>query len=91
MTRKLMIYCPEIYLESFVLLTIIDESYYIRAFTGSKKGMKWKADVVTISQFLRRFPIVHQYDVSEERVSVENETYWEDRTIELNQKNLIGA
>ena len=44
--EKLMIYCPEIYPESFVHLSIKDEGYYIRAFTGPREFEgRWKQPV----------------------------------------------
>lgn len=91
--KQLMIYCPDIYPESFVHLSIRGEGYYIRAFTGPRGyGGKWKLpDVYTTSDLLRRFQFTHQIDVSgaEDRVNLENKEYWEDRTIKLNRQYSI--
>ncbi len=87
--RKLMVYCPAIYPESFVHLSIRGESYAIRAFAGPRKNQKWKhPGVTTTSELLDRFQFTHQIDVSVERKNLESEKqYWVSRTVELNRRH----
>ena len=71
-----MVYCPEIYPESFVHLSIRGESYAIRAFTGSKKFDKWKQPGMSrTSELLAHYRFVHTIDVSgtEDRVNLKKE------------------
>ena len=90
-TQKLMVYCPDIYSESFVHLSIRGESYAIRAFSGSRKFEKWKQpDVSTTSELLDRFQFAYRIDVSGERKNVGSEKqYWVSRTTELNRLHSI--
>ncbi len=90
-TRKLMVYCPEIYPESFVHLSIKGESYRIRAYTGPKRFKTWKqTGTPTTSELLSEHRFVHELDVSRERENLASEReYWVRRTIELNRQHSI--
>jgi hypothetical protein len=86
--QKLMIYCPEIYPDSFVHLSVRGESYKIRAYVGSKQfNGPWKQEGVTrTSELFERFRFVHEVDVAKERKNLDAEReYWQQRTVELNR------
>ena len=86
--QKLMVYCQEIYPDSFVHLSIRGESYRIRAYVGPKQfNGPWKQEGVTrTSELFERFRFVHEVDVAKERKNLDAEReYWQQRTIELNR------
>ena len=87
--QTLMVYCPEIYPDSFVHLSIRGESYKFRAYSGPKRfNQPWQEPgVSTVSELRDRFRFVHEDDVTIERKSVNEREYWQRRTIEFNRKH----
>lgn len=91
--RKLMVYSPEIYPESFVHLSIKGESYRIRAYAGPKRfsGPWQEKGVSGTSELFDRVRFAYLVDVAGERKNLDSEVaYWKERTVELNRKHGIG-
>jgi hypothetical protein len=90
--QKLLIFCPQIAVDTLLHFSQVGDSYRLRAFAGSLSGRQpWvQPDAQSASEFLRTYQPEQTIDVRQERIPVNQPSLWAPVILAYNRRAGIG-